>query len=415
MPSATELSTHRPHTLVSDRLDEFLLRPAEARPIVLEGQWLDEAHDGCWGAVDPASVLEGSADALGELPRWFERQAQKHPDGAAIGFLAYELARHLEPLRLATYRSLPDVSFAYYPRVERLRVGRPPTPRPYGAVRIHSLVDFKMYCRAVEMIRSCIAAGDIYQANLTIPFGAELGDEPPESIYHRLRRGGAPFRAFLKTPERTILSNSPERFFGVAGNRILASPIKGTIARDLSDPERSRAALLSSEKDRAENLMIVDLLRNDLGRICSYASIRGRLWETEVLPQLIHLVSHVEGTLRPGTGILEILRALFPCGSITGAPKIRAMEILSEIEPTPRGISMGAIGIIRTAGGQDRCRMDFSVAIRTMVIEEGKALFNVGGGIVYDSDAASEYAEVMLKAQPLFEALGARETASTRQ
>ena len=133
---------------------------------------------------------------------------------------------------------------------------------------------------------------------------------------------------------------------------------------------------------------------NDLGRICDYSSIRVRLWETEVLPQLIHLVSHVEGTLRPEAGILEIFRALFPCGSITGAPKIRAMEILSEIEREPRGVSMGAIGIIRSTSGPDRCRMDFSVAIRTMIVEEGKALFNVGGGIVYDSDPAAEYARL---------------------
>ena len=230
-----------------------------------------------------------------------------------------------------------------------------------------------------------------------------------------MRCSGAPFRAFMKTPERTILSNSPERFFRVAGNHILTSPIKGTIARDRHDPQRSLAALLASEKDRAENLMIVDLLRNDLGRICDYASIRARLWETEILPQLIHLVSHVEGTLRPGAGILEILGALFPCGSITGAPKIRAMEILAEIEQAPRGVSMGAIGIIRSTASQDRCRMDFNVAIRTMIIEEGKALFNVGGGIVYDSDPVSEYAEVMLKAQPLFEALGQRKEVNSQQ
>ena len=176
--------------------------------------------------------------------------------------------------------------------------------------------------------------------------------------------------------------------------------------RDPTDPARSVASLLASEKDRAENLMIVDLLRNDLGRICDYGSIRARLWDTEVLPHLIHLVSHVEGTLRPEVGFVDILRALFPCGSITGAPKIRAMEILAAIEQAPRGISMGAIGIIRSATEQDRCRMDFNVAIRTMILEEGKALFHVGGGIVYDSNPVSEYSEVMLKARPLFEALG---------
>jgi para-aminobenzoate synthetase component 1 len=392
----------------SDRLDDLLSLRAEARPVVLEGRWLDEASDECWVAAEPASVLEGSGEALGELPEWLDHQTRKYPDGAAIGFLAYEIARHLEPLPLATHRSLPDVSFACYPRVERFHVGTTCAPTPRDAVRVHTPIDFKMYRRAVERIRSYIAAGDIYQANLTIPFCAELGDEPPEAIYRRMRSSSAPFRAFLKTPDRTILSNSPERFFRVAGNQILTSPIKGTIARGRLDPQRSLATLLASEKDRAENLMIVDLLRNDLGRICDYSSIRGRLWESEVLPQLIHLVSHVEGTLRPDTGILEILRALFPCGSITGAPKIRAMEILAEIEQTPRGVCMGAIGIIRSTAGQDRCKMDFNVAIRTMIIEEGKALFNVGGGIVYDSDPVAEYEEAMLKAQPLFDALGQR-------
>jgi anthranilate/para-aminobenzoate synthase component I len=191
----------------------------------------------------------------------------------------------------------------------------------------------------------------------------------------------------------------------VTGNSILCSPIKGTVARNQDDTEQSLQALLASAKDRAENLMIVDLLRNDLGRVCDFASIRARLWQTELLPHLVHLVSHVEGTLRPGVGTLEILRALFPCGSITGAPKIRAMEILAEIEERPRGISMGAIGIIRSATGSARCKMDFSVAIRTMVVEQGKATFNVGGGIVYDSNPVSEYEEVMLKAKPLFDAL----------
>jgi para-aminobenzoate synthetase component 1 len=392
----------------SDRLEELLSRPAAARPVVLEGRWLDESPEECWVAADPSSVLEGSGDAFRELPAWLDRQARKYPEGAAIGFLSYELARHIEPLPLPTHPSLPDVSFAYYPRIERLSLGPASAPAPRDVIGAESAVDFQVYRHAVERIRSYIAAGDIYQANLTIPFRAELGGEPPESIYRRMRCSGAPFRAFLKTPNRTILSNSPERFFRVAGNQILTSPIKGTIARDQHDSEGSLAALLASEKDRAENLMIVDLLRNDLGRICDYSSIRARLWETEVLPQLIHLVSHVEGTLRPGAGILEILGALFPCGSITGAPKIRAMEILTEIEQTPRGVSMGALGIIRSASGPDRCRMDFNVAIRTMIIEEGKALFNVGGGIVYDSDAVSEYKEVTLKAQPLFDALGVR-------
>ncbi len=390
----------------SDQLGEILAQPAKARPVVLEGRWLDEAPDCGWVAAKPASVLEGSVDALLELPAWFVRHVRKYPNGAAIGFLSYELARHLEALPLATQGSLPDISFAFYPRVQRLRVGTTRIPKLHAPLHVHSGVEFDAYCRAVEMIRAYIAAGDIYQANLTIPFHAEVDDEPPESIYLRMRRSAAPFRAFMKTPQRTILSNSPERFFRVTGNRILTSPIKGTIARHGQDLERCGAALLASSKDRAENLMIVDLLRNDLGRICEYDSIQAQLWQTEVLPHLVHLVSHVEGTLRPGAGILEIVRALFPCGSVTGAPKIRAMQVLSEIEQTPRGVSMGAIGIIRDPGDADRCKMDFNVAIRTMVIEKGKVFFNVGGGIVYDSNPRSEYEEVLLKAQPLFQALG---------
>jgi para-aminobenzoate synthetase component I len=401
------LSAGDPEKMPSDILHEFLSLPPGARPIALEGRWLEEGRDACLLAKDPASILEGSGDALRELPEWFARHSRQFPGGAAMGFLSYELARHIESLSLSTHRSLPDVSFAYYPRVIRHVVRENHSPHPRAPVPIHSNFDFEIYRRAVERIRAYIAAGDIYQANLTLQFRAEPGGDSPESIYSRMRSSGAPFRAFIKTPQRTILSNSPERFFRVSGNHILTSPIKGTIARDPHNNKRSEAELLASEKDRAENLMIVDLLRNDLGRICNYASIQANLWETAVLPQLVHLVSHVGGTLRPGVGILKIIGALFPCGSITGAPKIRAMEILSEIEQAPRGVSMGAIGIIQSTPGRDGCKMDFSVSIRTMVIEEGKAVFNVGGGIIYDSDPASEYEEVMLKAQPLFDALGA--------
>lgn len=387
-------------------LKEVLSLPAHLWPALLEGRWLDNGSEACWLGVNPAEILGGTGDALCDLPAWLAANSQRFPDGAAIGFLSYELVRHFEPLQLATSPSLPDFSFAYYPQIESVHFAPAPTPAPRNLLQVDCEVDYETYERRVEKIRSLIAAGDIYQANLTVPFSAELRGDDPENIYLRLRTGGAPFRAFIKTPGRTILSNSPERFFRVEGNRILTSPIKGTIKRDPGDGHSSIAALLASGKDRAENLMIVDLLRNDLGRICDYASIQARLWDTEVLPQLVHLVSHVEGALRPHTGIIDILRALFPCGSITGAPKIRAMEILAELEGAPRGISMGALGIIRGTPASDRCRMDFNVAIRTMVVEDGKARFNAGGGIVYDSKPAAEYAEVMLKAQPLRAALG---------
>lgn len=398
----------------TDVLHDLICQPSGARPVLLEGQWLGE-RDGCWWAANPVSLLEGSGAAFDALPAWLVRHAAQFPHGAAIGFVSYELARHLERLVLPVQPNLPDISFAYYPQIASQEIPPYDATEPCDRVRIQSNFDFETYQRAVQRIRAYIVAGDIYQANLTMQFSAALGDDRPELIYRRLRCSGAPFRAFIKAPERTIVSNSPERFFRVRGDRILTSPIKGTMARDGNDTQRCKSALIASEKDRAENLMIVDLLRNDLGRICDFASIRARLWQTEALPQLIHLVSHVEGTLRAGVGILDILRALFPGGSITGAPKIRAMEILAEIEHVPRGISMGAIGIIRSVADSARWRMDFNVAIRTMVIGEGKASFNVGGGIVYDSNADSEYAEVMLKAQPLFAVLGARDTETIRK
>ena len=215
----------------SDTLEEFLSLPAAARPVLLEGRWLDESSGQSWAAAHPEDVLEGSGDKLAELPAWLDSQARRHPDGAAVGFFSYELARHLERLSLPTYSSLPDFSFAFYPHIERATVEVAAAPHPRGAIRIETPIDFQTFRTNVEKVRSYIAAGDIYQANLTVPFHANIQDEPPESIYCRMRRSGAPFRAFFKTPERAILSDSPERFFRVKGNRILASPIKGTIAR----------------------------------------------------------------------------------------------------------------------------------------------------------------------------------------
>ncbi len=389
--------------------NEVLLSPAVARPVVLEGHWLREEGSHTLWAVGPASVVEGGAEALEELPAWFSWHAQRFPLGAAVGYLSYELARLFEKIPLARFPLLPDLSFAYYPRIEKF--GRttcsalayaeiPPTP-------FRTNFDQLSYGEAVARIQAYIASGDIYQANLTQQFSISLGGQSPAEIYHRLSRGQASFRAFLKTPHRTIVSNSPERFFRVSGGRILCSPIKGTLARDeVAADERKILKLLSSEKDRAENIMIVDLVRNDLGRICRYGSISTRLCEVVSLPHLFHLVSHVEGTLRPEVSLPEIFRALFPCGSVTGAPKIRAMEVLSEIEQVPRGVSMGATGIIVGAPGSDHFEMDFNVAIRTLTIEDDVAVFNVGGGIVHDSKPGKEYEEMLLKAGPLLTALG---------
>lgn len=393
--------------MLNSLLHQALRAPARVRPAILEGRWAEDDRWQTWLASDPVSVLEGGVEAFDELAPWISKHAQQFPSGAAIGFLSYELGRHFEPVSLVVDSFLPDVSFAYYPfvpilpsqettREERAANGNAPFKANF---------DRDSYRNAVAKIKAYIAAGDIYQANLTQQFTVGLGRRSAEEIFERVRHSLAPFRAFLKSPARTIISNSPERFFRVAGARILASPVKGTIASQGDGDEEAKSRLLASTKDRCENVMIVDLLRNDLGRICNYNSIRARLWETERLPHLWHLVSHVEGILRPEVGLREILRALFPCGSITGAPKIRAMQILAETERVSRGISMGAIGLIRGVPLSGQCSMDFSVAIRTMCITGNQAVFNVGGGIVADSQDEEEYMELMLKAQPLLEAL----------
>ena len=393
--------------MLNSFLHQVLSSPATFRPAILEGRWAGDGAWQTWLAASPVSVLEGGLEAFQELAPWITRHAQEFPAGAAIGFLSYELGRHFEPVPLVVDSSLPDLSFAYYPFVQTLPFAetRGEEEPSTGNSRFAANFDRVSYRNALAKIKAYIAAGDIYQANLTQQFTVKLGGMTAEEIFERVRRSLAPFRAFLKSPARTIISNSPERFFRVSGNRILASPVKGTIARQGAEDDKVKSKLLASAKDRCENVMIVDLLRNDLGRICNYNSIRVRLWETERLPHLWHLVSHVEGTLQRGVGIREILRALFPCGSITGAPKIRAMQILAETEQVARGVSMGALGLIRGLPASNNCTMDFSVAIRTMCIADDRAVFNAGGGIVADSQAEDEYAELMLKAQPLLEAL----------
>lgn len=272
------------------------------------------------------------------------------------------------------------------------------------------------YVKAVETVKEYIRAGDTYQANLTQRLCVDIHDRiSPESVFLRLRaEHPAPFGAFIRRGDSTVVSASPERFLKIAGRNITASPIKGTRRRGANAVEdlALRNELLASSKDRAENTMIVDLLRNDLGRVCEFGSVKvERMCEVEEHPTLFHLVSTISGTLRDNVTLREIMSATFPCGSITGAPKIRTMEIIDEIEDQPRGLSMGAIGysLPPAFGLSPESVVDMSVAIRTMVIRNGEAVFNVGGGIVIDSDPIQEYSESLLKAKALLHALGCSE------
>ncbi len=266
------------------------------------------------------------------------------------------------------------------------------------------------YLNAIETIKEQIRNGVTYQTNLTQQLSVELSDEfSPLTAFERLRSNHpAPFLAYIDRGDSTVMSASPELFFRIEGDQILTSPIKGTRPRGLTadDDERLRNDLASSQKDLAENTMIVDLLRNDLGRVCEFGSVFvDELCTIEQYPSLFHMVSTVSGKLRNDASISDIFKALFPCGSITGAPKISTMRIIDELEPSPRGLSMGCIGLYLPPGiVSDKRIIETSVAIRTAVIRNNVATFNVGGGIVIDSEPEAEYAETLTKATALLDA-----------
>lgn len=261
------------------------------------------------------------------------------------------------------------------------------------------------YLDKVAAIKAHIRAGDCYQVNFAQRFSAPLTGAG-WGVYRALRRlNPAPCSAFLRIDDVEVMSISPESFLRVAGGRVETRPIKGTRARS-ADPVADRAAaaaLARSAKDRAENLMIVDLLRNDLGRSCRFGSVRAaRLFEVESFANVHHLVSAVTGELAPGRDMFDLLRGCFPGGSITGAPKVRAMEIIEALEPHRRGVYCGAIGCAGRGGD-----MRLNVAIRTAVYRRGRLAFYAGGGIVDDSVAADEYQETLDKLSSFFECLGA--------
>jgi len=275
------------------------------------------------------------------------------------------------------------------------------------------------YLEAVDEIKERIRAGDSYQTNLTQKLKYLMPDNlSAAAVFVRLRNNNpAPFTAFIERPNSTVISASPERFFRVEGNVIEASPIKGTRPRGRNEHEDAKllSELITSEKDRAENTMIVDLLRNDLGRVCEYGTVEVRsLCKLQTLPTVFHLVSTIQGKLNNVARPSEIIRALFPCGSITGTPKISTMRIINELENEARGLSMGALGVYIPKMGFDHSAvLDLSVAIRTMVIRDGLATFNVGGGVTIESDPEMEYEESWSKAAALLNALGARRPPET--
>jgi para-aminobenzoate synthetase component 1 len=370
-----------------------------------------------------------------ELPFW----------GGAVGWFSYDLGRQFETFTGTAVKDLPvpDIRLAWHDAAIvwdhhaglTWMVGagweRPPeeaigelagwltalpldmaenaAPAPRGFA---SDLTRDEYLARVEAARECIARGEIYQVNLVQRFEC-IHRESPASTYLRLRElNPAPFAMYQDAGNLAVLGSSPERFLEVdPAGRIRACPIKGTRPRGRTPAEDAAQAhaLVTSDKERAELLMIVDLMRNDLGRVCEFGSVKvGRLHALESFATVHHLVGEVGGQLREDVQLGDLLRAVFPGGSITGAPKVSALRLIDRLEPHRRGIFMGATGYLSAHG-----RIDLNIAIRTIVCRDERAYFQVGAGIVWDSDAAAEYEETLAKGRALFATLGATEGAST--
>ena len=395
------------------------------------GIWLDSSMAGApmasrsFWAAQPTAVLRSRGRHLeverrGATERYeadpFEALREllaehRYPAGAAAGYLGYGLKRHIEQLpdTVDDDLGLPECHLAFYERLHEVDP-LPPVPGlpPVRGRRfpdLRSTFTRRAYEAAVRRALAYIRAGDIYQVNLSQRFEVPCPEDPFD-VYLRLRTlSPAPFAAFLRFPDSAVLSSSPERFlrYTPEDSRIETRPIKGTRPRGATpeEDEALRRELLASEKDRAENVMIVDLERNDLGRVAEIGSVRvAGLFEAETYSSVHHLVSTVEARLAEGRDAVDLLRAAFPGGSITGAPKIRSMQIIDELEPVARGVYTGSIGFIRPNG-----EMDLNIAIRTVEVRDAQAYFSVGGGIVAVSDPAAEYQETLVKGAAMAQAL----------
>lgn len=354
-------------------------------------------------------------------------------NGGALGYFSYDLARRLEKLpNLAIdAEHIPEMAIGIYhwvvvvdhhrqqswligqaieterwqALIQQFNAAPPSVPNaPFNVTSgISSNMDQSRYTAAFNQIKAYLKEGDCYQINLTQRFSATCNGNP-WAAYLRLRQiNAAPFSAYLNYPDVQVLCSSPERFLKVTDGVVETKPIKGTRPRktDPNDDQAQISALANSAKDRAENVMIVDLLRNDLSKNCRTGSVKvPKLFAIESYATVHHLVSTVTGILADNQSAMDLLRNCFPGGSITGAPKIRAMEIIEELEPQRRGIYCGAIGYIGFNGN-----MDTNIAIRTLVHSDHSIRCWAGGGIVNDSVLAEEYQESFDKAAAMLQLL----------
>jgi para-aminobenzoate synthetase component 1 len=325
------------------------------------------------------------------------------PDEVWAGYFGYELGQVFEdlPSRATNDLQLPVIAMSPTKASTRRAGDIARITQTVSSVR--STFTRQAYLNAVARSIDYIRAGDIFQVNLSQRFAAPLLRSPTAIFDHLLRHFPAPYPAYLDFGDHQVISNSPELFLRVdrlpdGQRRIINRPIKGTRPR----APGMESELELSEKDRAELAMIVDLQRNDLGRICQIGTVQVTVpRQIETHPTVYHGVATIEGILREEVNLTDILKATFPCGSVTGCPKIRAMQIIDELEPVRRGVYCGAIGWIGPGG-----TMEMSVAIRTMTIADDRVYIPVGGGIVADSTPEAEYAETLVKSRALFAAAG---------
>jgi para-aminobenzoate synthetase component 1 len=348
---------------------------------------------------DPIEVIE--VWHAGDVATAFDALEAARADGKWIaGSASYELGYALIPKiasKMPQRIGQPLMQFGVFDKP--IHPNRTAASSAFKLGEFTSEWAFDAYQSAFDIVHEFLESGDIYQANLTFPMVAEFAGDP-YSLYDALRRRQpVPFGALVDLGGKILLSRSPELFFSLSKDgELRARPMKGTIRRSAmqTEDDNLKHQLRQSEKDQAENLMITDLLRNDLGRISTLGSVSvPKLFAIESYATVHQMVSEVVSQILPDCSLMGIFEALFPCGSITGAPKIRAMDILSDVETTQRGSYCGAIGWIAPDGS-----MEFNVAIRTLTCEpSGRVKLNVGGGVVYDSTAAGEFREAQLKAQ----------------
>ncbi len=415
-----------PLSITGSPVELFAACWQEPGAILLETQKPTLQERSSYLAIAPRTVL--TLERAHHQSTYFEELEAASRQGFCLGYLGYDLRLLTEELPDNNPRlvSLPDAWMGVYDSIlcydhftRRWQGPKPLTlaspkrgeERRSLSGRLELYRSKEAYLQSVKQAQAYIAAGDIYQVNLTQPILYE-GGLNPWSLYLRLREvQPVPYAAFLNLGEgRFILSGSPELFLRVKGRQIVSKPMKGTRRRGKSlwEDRYLRQELRGSEKDRAENVMIVDLMRHDIGKVAEVGTVEvPRLFRVEGYRTVYQMTSEVRGRLRANVGVKEVLRACFPPGSVTGAPKKRACEIIDELEGYRRGVYTGAVGFITPQGG-----MTWNVAIRTFSLCGERGVFGVGGAILADSDPAGEYRECLAKAAAFFTALGIADRSS---